>query len=178
MRIISGRFKSRKFNPPADKWPTRPTTDFAKEGLFNILINTIDFEETKVLDLFGGSGNMSFEFISRGSNSVTFVDSYRSCVAFAKKVSEELEITEELEIVKADVFKFIGYSQETFDFIFADPPYDHNRLKEIPDLIYESSLLTEDGLLVVEHDNKTNFTNHPRFKKSKKYGSTIFSFFE
>ncbi|MCB0458370.1 MAG: RsmD family RNA methyltransferase, partial [Flavobacteriaceae bacterium] len=107
MRIVGGKFKSRRFNPPAKNWPTRPTTDFAKEGLFNILLNHWDFESIKVLDLFGGTGSHSYEFISRGCCDVTYVDKFPGCVAFVKKTAKELDIEKCIHIIKGDVFKFI-----------------------------------------------------------------------
>ncbi|MCB0706191.1 MAG: RsmD family RNA methyltransferase [Saprospiraceae bacterium] len=124
MRIIGGTFKGRRFNPPANKWPTRPTTDYAKEALFNILYNRLDFESLKVLDLFGGTGNHSYEWISRGCRSVTYVDQFAPAVAFAKKISATLQIEEFIQIHKAEVFKFIQKDSNTYDLIFADPPYE------------------------------------------------------
>lgn len=177
MRIVGGKYKGRKFTPPAGKWPTRPTTDFGKEGLFNILTNSFDFEDTKVLDLFGGTGSISYEFVSRGCQQVTYVDKYYPCIAFVKKTMTVLEIKEEIKVVKNDVFRFIKQSTEKYDLIFADPPYALPHLKDIPDLILEHELLLESGFLIVEHDNKTDFSKHPHFSKSKKYGNNIFSFF-
>ena len=107
MRIISGKFKGRRFNPPANNWPTRPTTDFAKEGLFNILNNTFDFEELKVLDLFGGTGSHSYEFISRGSKDVTYVDKHGPAIDFVRKTAEQLKIKDNIRIIPSDVFKFV-----------------------------------------------------------------------
>ena len=104
MRIIGGKFKGRRFNPPAKNWPTRPTTDYAKEGLFNILMNNVDFKTLKVLDLFGGTGNHSYEFISRGCTDVTYVDKFQGCISFVKKLSKELKIDDYIKIVKSDVF--------------------------------------------------------------------------
>ena len=112
MRIISGQFKGRRFSPPASKWPTRPTTDFAKEGLFNILQNNLNFEEIKVLDLFGGTGSHSYEFISRGCRDVTYVDQFAGCVKFVKKTAEQLDIQDFIKVVNSDVFKFIERTTE------------------------------------------------------------------
>ncbi|MEL7122146.1 MAG: RsmD family RNA methyltransferase [Bacteroidota bacterium] len=177
MRIISGKFKGRRFTPPAKNWPTRPTTDFAKEGLFNILNNTLDFESLKVLDLFGGTGNHSYEFISRGCESVTYVDKFPGCIAFVKKLSKELDIEPQLKIVKADVFKFMQFCNEKFDYIFAGPPYGLPTLDDIPSLIFENDLLAEDGLFVMEHNPNHTFTEHPNYEQERNYGKTIFSFF-
>ncbi len=178
MRIISGRFKGRKFYPPANNWPTRPTTDFAKEGLFNILMNQIDFESVKMLDLFGGTGNHGYEFISRGCTDVTYVNKFHACVKFVRETASVLEIKGEIKIVKADVFKFMERSHEKYDYIFAGPPYGMPRLDELPDLIFQYGLLSEDGLLVLEHNPNHSFSDHSFFSEERNYGKTIFSFFK
>jgi len=178
MRIISGKFKGRRFNPPAKNWPTRPTTDFAKEGLFNILMNHLDFEEVKMLDLFGGTGNHSYEFISRGCRDVTYVDKFPGCVAFVKKLAKELDIEDQLKIVRSDVFKFMEYCPDQFDYIFAGPPYALPTIDTIPDLIFEHQLLSEGGWFVMEHNPNHSYTEHPRFFEERSYGKTLFSFFE
>ena len=177
MRIIGGRFKGRKFYPPAKKWPTRPTTDFAKEGLFNILQNRIDFAAVRVLDLFGGTGNHSYEFISRGCEEVTYVDRFGPCVAFVKKTAAELGIESHLEIRKMDVFKYMAAADKQFDYIFAGPPYPLKRIPEIPDLLFAAGLLAEGGTFVLEHNPNHDFQHHPRFQEARNYGTTIFSFF-
>ncbi len=178
MRIISGTFKGRRFHPPAKGWPTRPTTDMAKEGLFNILANVIDFEETRVLDLFGGTGSHSYEFISRGCRDVTYVDQFPGCVAFVRKQAQVLDIEDKLKIVRADVFKFIAASREQYDYIFAGPPYGMPRLDELPDLIFEHDMLRPEGWFVLEHNPRHGFEDHPRFFQERNYGKTLFSFFE
>ncbi|MFT4758736.1 MAG: 16S rRNA (guanine966-N2)-methyltransferase [Paraglaciecola sp.] len=178
MRIIGGEFKGRRFNPPAKNWPTRPTTDYAKEGLFNILYNNFNFEDLKVLDLFGGTGNHSYEFISRGCRDVTYVDKFGGCVNFVRKTSEELKIQDYLKIHRADVFKFIQRAHETYDYIFAGPPYPLPILDTIPDKIFEKGILNENGWFVMEHNPNHNFEKHPNFVQSRNYGTTIFSFFE
>ncbi len=178
MRIIGGQFKGRKFYPPAKNWPTRPTTDFAKEGLFNILQNDLDFESIKVLDLFGGTGNHSYEFISRGCQDVTYVDKFPGCVRFVQKTAKELDISDKILVVKADVFKFIHRTKDQYDYIFAGPPYPLPNIPEIPDLIFEKELLKEDGLFVLEHNPNHNFKNHEFFYNVRNYGQTIFSFFK
>ena len=177
MRIIGGHFKGRKFYPPAKNWATRPTTDFAKEGLFNILNNHWDFEEMKVLDLFGGTGNHSYEFISRGCKDVTFVDKFQGCVSFVKKTAETLQIVDHIRIVRADVFKFIEKTTEQYDYIFAGPPYALPRIDEIPDLIFQHELLAEEGWFVMEHNPNHSFQDHPHYSNERHYGKTIFSFF-
>lgn len=177
MRIIGGKFKGRRFTPPADKWPTRPTTDFAKEGLFNILNNHLDFEAIKVLDLFGGTGSHSYEFISRGCQDVTYVDKFQPAVAFVQKMTQTLAVTSELRVVRADVFKFIENCADTFDYIFAGPPYALPNIDAIPDLIFEYNLLKPAGLFVLEHDPTHTFRQNSHFFQERNYGKTIFSFF-
>ncbi|MEZ5043763.1 MAG: RsmD family RNA methyltransferase [Saprospiraceae bacterium] len=177
MRIIGGKFKGRRFIPPAKNWPTRPTTDFAKEGLFNIIQNHFDISALKVLDLFGGTGNHSYEFISRGCQDVTYVDQFPGCVAFVKKTSELLDIQDQLKIVKGDVFKFIKYATAQYDYIFAGPPYPLPNIPAIPDLIFEKDMVKADGWLVLEHNPTHNFKNHPRFFQERNYAQTIFSIF-
>ncbi len=177
MRIISGTFKGRKFIPPAKHWPTRPTTDVAKEGLFNILQNKIDFEETKMLDLFGGTGNHCYEFISRGCVNATYVDNYGPAHQFVKKIAEELAIQPYITLVKMDVFKFIEHSYETFDYIFAGPPYPLQNLRTIPGKIFEKKLLNKNGIFVLEHNPDHDFKFLPQYVEERKYGTTIFSFF-
>ena len=177
MRIISGRFKGRRFIPPAKNWPTRPTTDFAKEGLFNILQNRISFEETKMLDLFGGTGNHCYEFISRGCMDATYVDKFPGCVQFVKKIAHELGIENELHIHKGDVFDFIKHNQSSFDYIFAGPPYPLPNLNDIPDVIFSTTILKTDGLFILEHNPNHDFKTHRCYKEERNYGTTIFSFF-
>lgn len=177
MRIISGKFKGRRFRPPADKWPTRPTTDIAKEGLFNVLGNMIDFENTRFLDLFGGTGSHSYEFISRGCTAVTYVDKFLPCVQFVKSMAKELDIESCITIYRDDIFRFIPRSTEKFDYIFAGPPYTLIHLNQIPDIIFNSQILAEKGLFVLEHNPNHEFKNHPSFWQMRNYGETRFSFF-
>lgn len=177
MRIVGGKFKGRRFNPPAKNWPTRPTTDFAKEGLFNILQNQLDFSAIRALDLFGGSGNHCYELVSRGCPDVTFVDRHAACVAFAKQTAQTLGIETGLRIVRADVFRFIQQAQAPYDYIFADPPYGLPQLDQLPDMILEQSLLLDGGWLVVEHDKRNSFDKHSAFLRERKYGGSIFSIF-
>lgn len=177
MRIIGGQFKGRRFNPPAKNWPTRPTTDFAKEGLFNILYNQLEFESLKVLDLFGGTGNHTYEFISRGCRDVTYVDKFPGCVKFARRTAKELGIEKHIRIVHGDVFKFIAYAGEQYDYIFAGPPYALPTIDTIPDEIFKHGLLAPGGLFVMEHNPNHSYTAHPRYDGERHYGKTIFSFF-
>jgi 16S rRNA (guanine966-N2)-methyltransferase len=177
MRIIGGKFKGRRFNPPADNWPTRPTTDFAKEGLFNILNNQLDFESVRMLDLFGGTGSHSYEFISRGCTDVTYVDKFAACVRFVRKTVETLHIEANIRVVQMDVFRFIASTSERYDYIFAGPPYALPTIDTIPDLIFERGLLLPGGLFVMEHNPHHDFSRHPYIADVRNYGKTIFSFF-
>jgi 16S rRNA (guanine(966)-N(2))-methyltransferase RsmD len=178
MRIIGGEHRGRLLQPNMKGWPTRPTTDISKEGLFNILMNLIDFEEVSMLDLFGGTGNHSWEFLSRGCQDVTYVDKHRNCISFIKKTSSDLGYDNELKIVAQDVSKFIKQSFRSYDYIFAGPPYPLKWLDEIPDLVFNKGLLAPDGLFVLEHNPEHNFEKHPRFMQQRNYGQTIFCFFK
>ncbi len=178
MRIIGGQFKGRRFSPPAKNWPTRPTTDFAKEGIFNVINNSFYFDEIKVLDLFGGTGSHSYEFISRGCEDVTYVDKFGGCVSFVKKAAEILDIEDKITIVRADVFKFIERANQKYDYIFAGPPYPLPTLATIPDKIFENDLLAETGWFVLEHNSNHSFENHPRFDNVRTYGKACFSIFK
>ena len=176
MRIISGKYKGRRISAPSNI-TARPTTDFAKEGLFNLLNNRMYFEGIDVLDLFAGTGGISIEFVSRDCKSVISIEQNDRHCAFIRKVCGELKI-DNLSLLKADVFRFINTCHTQFDMIFADPPYELNKIEEIPDLIFGHNLLKEDGLFVLEHSAKTKFTNHPNFADHRNYGNVNFSFFE
>lgn len=175
MRIIGGRLKGLRINPPANL-PVRPTTDLAKEALFNILYNQFDFEEIRVLDLFSGTGNISLEFASRGVPEVVSVDRDFGCFNYLKKISKELKL-ETIKAYKADVFKFLELETEPFDLIFADPPYDLTRIPEIAKVVFERALVNEGGYLIVEHPSMKKLDNHPNFREQRLYGSSSFSFF-
>jgi 16S rRNA (guanine966-N2)-methyltransferase len=176
MRIISGQFKGRRLQVPTNI-TARPTTDFAKEGLFNLLNNRIDFEDIDMLDLFAGTGSIGIEFISREAKSVISVEQNERHCAFIRKVCSELKITN-LSLIKTDVFKFIDTCHSQFDMIFADPPYELEQLAGIPDLIFTKKLLKEEGLFVLEHSSKNNFEQHPHFVDHRNYGNVNFSFFQ
>lgn len=175
MRIISGQFKGRRFSPPTDI-KARPTTDFAKEGLFNLLNNRIDFEGITVLDLFAGTGSISMEFISRYCKSVTAIEQDRKHCSFIKKLANELKV-DNLILHQGDALKFISSCRSNFDLIFADPPYAMEQLESLPDLILQANLLKEDGLLILEHGSKQHFEEHPHFSFHRNYGNVNFSFF-
>lgn len=176
MRIISGKFKGRRLTPPTTI-TARPTTDFAKESLFNVLSNRIDFEDKQVLDLFSGTGSISFECISRACNHVTAVEMSERHIAFIKKTMADLKINN-LRVWRIDVFRFLESNKETFDFIFADPPYQLPNITEIPDAIFAHQRLKENGIFVLEHGSKNTFANHPHFVEHRNYGNVHFSFFE
>lgn len=176
MRIISGKYKGRRISAPTNI-TARPTTDFAKEGLFNLLNNRIDFEGIDVLDLFAGTGSIGIEFVSRDCNSVISIEQNDRHCAFIRKVCTELKITN-LQLLKTDVFKYINSCHTQFDMIFADPPYELDKIAEIPNLIFARNLLKPDGLFVLEHSSKTSFELHPNFSDHRNYGNVNFSFFE
>ncbi len=176
MRIIGGDFKSRIFTP-GKNFKARPTTDFARENLFNILINRYNLEDKKILDLFSGTGSISFEFVSRGCRDVTSVELDRFHHQFINSVIDKLGIKGSLKALNTDVFKFITRSPGQYDLIFADPPYELSRIEDIPDLILNSKLLNENGLFILEHGKSNNFSAHPMFREIRIYGSVHFSFF-
>lgn len=175
MRVISGIYKRRRFDVP-HTFKARPTTDFAKENLFNVLNNYIDFEGTTVLDLFAGTGSISIELVSRGCERVISVEKDPQHHAFICKVMNEVK-TDKCLPLRGDVFKYIERCNEQFDFIFADPPYALKELITIPDKIFEYNLLKEDGIFVLEHGKDQNFEKHPHFIEHRHYGSVNFSFF-
>lgn len=175
MRIVSGRYKGRRIEVPKN-FKARPTTDFAKENLFNILENFIDWEEIKALDLFGGTGSISFELISRGCPLVTCIEKYPPNYAFIEKTKQILEASE-LRILKTDVFKFLDSCKDQYDLIFADPPYDLISLEKIPQLIIDRNLIKEGGIFIMEHSKDYTFSNLPYFKEKRIYGSVNFSIF-
>ena len=176
MRIISGKFGGRRLTPPG-KIPARPTTDKAKEALFNILSNRYDLSHLQVLDLFAGTGNISFEFISRGSPDVVAVERNFSSVSFIKRVKEELGAPE-LQAVRADVFRFLKTDTGRYDLIFADPPYDLHNFADIVHTVLERKLLKKNGCLIIEHSTLVNTGNLPGFREKRQYGQSGFSFFE
>ncbi len=175
MRIIGGQMKGLRFTPPANI-PTRPTTDIAKEGLFNILNNSFNFDRIKVLDLFGGTGSISYEFASRGCSDITTVEIFPKCVAFIKQTAERLKL-EGIKVLQMDVFDFVKSNHQQFDVIFAGPPYPLETLDTLPDVVLANQLIEGDGWFILEHNPNHNFEAHPHFFKSKNYGSTIFSIF-
>ena len=175
MRIIGGTHKGQTIKVPKDL-PVRPTTDFAKEGLFNILTNKVDFEEITVLDLFSGTGHISLEFASRGSKEIVAVDKHFKCAGFLRSISKELHFN--INAIKSDVFDFLKKSTAKYDLIFADPPYDLIEIPDIHKFVFENKLLNENGLLIIEHGPKTKLEDLAGFTQQRKYGNVNFSFFE
>jgi len=177
MRIISGKYKSRRIIAP-NKLPTRPTTDMAKEALFNILNNQYYFDEISVFDLFAGTGNISYEFGSRGTTSITAVDLDFGCIQFITKTANELDIS--ISSLKSDVFTFLEKTKLKADVIFADPPYDMalEDFQRIPEVVFKNKILENDGILVIEHSKQTDLSDLANFKEKRKYGGNVFSFFE
>ncbi len=176
MRIVGGTFGGRRFNPPANI-PARPTTEVAKEGLFNILNNMIDLDEAKTLDLFGGTGSISYELASRGATDLTLVERDDRTFDFIKKTAKELGIADNMQLIKGDVFRYMKQCTEQFNFIFAGPPYALENIDEIPELVFEKKLLLPEGIFVHEHTPRNDYQNHPNFGRMKNYGTTVFSFF-
>ena len=177
MRIISGKHKGRRITAPKNL-PVRPTTDMSKESLFNILNNHFNFNGLKVLDLFSGTGNISYEFASRGSGPITSVDGDMGCVNFIKKTATELDL--DISAIKSDVFTFLERNKSTYDIIFADPPYnlDQKEFEKVIQLIFDNELLDEDGMLIVEHSKHTILNHMTNFSFDKHYGGSVFSFYE
>lgn len=177
MRIIRGKLKSRRFSPPK-KFPSRPTTDFAKEGLFNILDNAYELEDLDILDLCAGTGNITFEFASREAGKITSVDTNYNCVAFIQKMVHENNLQEDVKVVKADIRDYIRKCQITYDLIFADPPFDCTFYPQVVELIFEHKLLKEDGVCIIEHGRQTDLSTFPQFEFVRNFGNVYFSFFK
>lgn len=177
MRIISGLYKSRKIVAPKNL-PVRPTTDMAKESLFNILNNNFYFDEISVLDLFTGTGNISYEFASRGTEQITCVDQDFGCIKFINQTADTFNMP--LQTIKSDVFKFLEKTTLRVNVIFADPPYHFSdeQFSKIPELVFQKNLLLEGGLLIIEHSKHTNLSELKHYSHSKSYGGNMFSFFK
>ncbi len=176
MRIISGKYKGRIIRPPKN-FRARPTTDFAKEGLFNVLNNIIDIENSRVLDLFSGTGSVGFEFASRGAVYVEMVEKNFTHYRFIEKTIREIKM-ENVKVIKTDCFRYIKASRKEFDLVFADPPYDLHNFDTIPGLIMQSELLRKEGHMIIEHSKAYNFSALSGFRESRNYGGVSFSFFE
>jgi 16S rRNA (guanine(966)-N(2))-methyltransferase RsmD len=176
MRIIGGEHGGRRINPPAKMPYTRPTTDVAKEGLFNIIQNNLELDGMKTLDLFGGTGSISYELASRGASDLTIVEKDTAMFEFIRKTSTDLKL-ENFKVIKMEVFKFMENCADQFDFIFAGPPYALNTIDEIPKKIVEKNLLKPNGWFVLEHTPRNNYEGYPLFVTARNYGTTIFSIF-
>ena len=176
MRIIGGEHGRRRINPPANMPHTRPTTDVAKEGLFNVISNNLDIEELKTLDLFGGTGSISYELASRGANDLTIIEKDPKMYEFIKKTAGELML-QNFKVLKLDVFKFIDQCADKFDFIFAGPPYALGNIDDLPKLIFEKQLLSSKAWFVLEHTPRNDYKKFPFYATERNYGTTIFSIF-
>ncbi|HEU4860726.1 MAG TPA: RsmD family RNA methyltransferase [Chitinophagaceae bacterium] len=176
MRIISGEHGRRRINPPASMPHTRPTTDVAKEGLFNIISNSLDIEELKTLDLFAGTGSISYELASRGAKDLTVVEKDSNMYEFIKKTAGELKL-ENFKVMKVDVFRFIEQCTDKYDFIFAGPPYALGNIDDLPRLIFDKQLLNNKGWFVLEHTPRNDYKKFPFFTTERNYGTTVFSIF-
>ena len=176
MRIITGKYKGRHFERPRS-FKARPTTDFAKENIFNVLMGYIDFDGTRALDLFAGTGSITLELLSRGCSQVVSVELDRDHHRFIQQCIAKLQEENNVQCLRADVFRFIKGSHQQFDFIFADPPYALKELPQIPDLVFAHNLLAPDGIFVFEHGKDNDFSGHPHFVEHRSYGSVNFTLF-
>jgi 16S rRNA (guanine(966)-N(2))-methyltransferase RsmD len=176
VRIISGTYRGKQIHPPRN-FSARPTTDFAKESLFNILAHQFDLASLDVLDLFAGTGSITYEFASRGVRSVVAIEMNPLHFKFIQRTCNELEM-EQVSVIREDAFRYLKKPYLSFDIIFADPPYDHPGLGELPDLVFSTEILSQEGLFILEHPGNYSFTAHPRFFQHRKYGGvnlTLFS---
>ena len=176
MRIIGGELGGRKIAPPSKMPHTRPTTDIAKEGLFNIIENNLAINELKTLDLFGGTGSISYELASRGARELVVVEKDPAMYEFIKKTAATLALNN-LTVIRNDVFRFIAQCTETFDFIFAGPPYALSTIDELPRKIFEKNLLNHNGWFVLEHTPRNNYQSYVGYSTQRNYGTTVFSIF-
>lgn len=177
MRIISGKYGGRRIHPPANMPYTRPTTDIAKEGLFNILQSRVAFEDAQCLDLFGGTGCISYELASRGASQLTIVEKDVMMSEFIRKNIELLKI-ENVQILRMDVFQFLNTCTKAYDIIFAGPPYALNTIDDLPKIIVDRKLIAQEGYFILEHTPRNNYEKYPGFQFARNYGTTIFSFFQ
>jgi len=177
MRIISGKFGGRRISPPHNMPHTRPTTDIAKEGLFNMLQNRVQMEGAKTLDLFGGTGCISYELASRGVTDLTIVEKDSIMLGFIKQNIEMLKI-ENVQLLQMDVFQYLSTCKNQYDIIFAGPPYALNTIDQLPKIIVEQQLISPEGYFILEHTPRNNYKTYPGYSFERNYGTTIFSFFE
>ncbi|MEN9743692.1 MAG: hypothetical protein RLZZ65_1497 [Bacteroidota bacterium] len=178
MRIIRGTLKGKRFATPPG-FPSRPTTDYAKEGLFNVLENSFDLDDARVLDLCAGTGNISFEFVSRGAASLLAIDSHPRCVQYLKKNVESLQIADVMQVYKSDCVIYCKNAKDVqYDLIFADPPFHLGFHEELLQHIFNKKLLSPDGIVVIEHGKQNDFSEHPNFDYCRNFGNVYFSFFK
>lgn len=175
MRIIGGALGGRRIHPPANMPHTRPTTDIAKGGLFNILENNLDITSLRCLELFGGTGSITFELASRGATDLTVVEKDNIMAGFIAKTAAQLAVSP--QIVKMDAFRYLQQGGTPFDFIFADPPYELGNMEELPKLVFEKGWLNGEGWFVLEHTRRNDFRRYPYFRAERHYGTTIFTIF-
>jgi len=175
VRIISGIFKGKQLRPPRN-FKARPTTDFAKESLFNILANHYDFEDLDVLDLFSGTGSIAYEFVSRGARSVVAVELAQAHYKFIQDTCRAMEMNQ-LTPIRTDAFRYLNKPYQSFDVIFADPPYDHPGLEELPKLVLSTEILADGGIFILEHTGSYDFSAHKGFSQHRKYGGVNFTMF-
>lgn len=175
MRIIGGHLGGRRIDPPSRHWPVRPTTDFAREALFNILDNRLIYEDIAALDLFGGTGMHAIELASRGCKDITYVDRYRPAVLFMRRMVKELNLP--VEVVESDVYRFFSQAHRQWHYIFADPPYTMQGLAEFPETVLRAGVLSPGGLFVLEHGARHHFRHISGFREARHYGQSVFSFF-
>lgn len=176
MRIISGALKGRRFSPPAN-FKARPTTDFAKENIFNVLNNIIDFEDIAVLDLFSGTGSISYEFASRGASSIIAIENNYKNFKYITKTVQELNLQDQINVIKSCAFRYIKKTTATFDIIFADPPYDLKESENLPEEVMKSGILKPEGMFIFEHSDKKEYSHLAGFSEVRKYGKVNFSIF-
>ena len=176
MRIIRGIYKARRFSPPKN-FPSRPTTDYAKEGLFNVLEHRMDLVDLEILDLCAGTGNITLELLSREAGNVTAVDRHPLCIRFIYKWSKELNTGTELQIAQNEVIQFVDKTKSAYDLIFSDPPYDADFHSKLATKVFENNILKEDGWLVIEHGKQTDLSALPHFLDTRNFGNVYFSFF-
>jgi len=176
MRIIGGEWGGMRFKPPPEMPYTRPTTDLAKEGLFNIIQHQLNIEELKTLDLFGGTGSITYELASRGARDLTVVEKDTAMYNFIRKTADTLKIPN-LKLIRSDVFRFLQDCKDSYDFIFAGPPYALKNIDDLPRLVEQKQLLNVGGWFVLEHTPRNNYETWPMFAAMRNYGTTVFSFF-
>ncbi len=176
MRIVSGELKGRRFSPPRN-FKARPTTDFAKENIFNVLNNIIDFEDVAVLDLFSGTGSISYEFASRGATDIIAIENNYKHFKYISKTVQKLNLEDQIIVFKSCAFRYIKKTTASFDIVFADPPYDMKEAETLPEKVLKSGILKPDGMFIFEHSDKKEYSHTPRFSEVRKYGKVNFSIF-